>query len=229
VFIRKDFQTFIEQELLLPILVSRDTKNNNLNWSGNHILNPFDKKGKLIDLTHYPKAKKYFESEKESLQNRHIAKKNPKFWYKTIDKIHPELTHKDKIILPDISGNTHLLIDRGEYYPHHNLYYITGNSYQKLVLLAAILMSDFVKDQLMELGNKMNGGYPRWQSQNLKRLRLPIIEAIPVEIAKKILSAYGRKDYVTINQIITKEQISDFKITSGQMALFESKDKYVTN
>ena len=156
---------------------------------------------------------------------RHVSKKNPKKWYKTIDRITTDLTKQDKIILPDISGNTHLFIDQGNYYPHHNLYYITGRSYDKLVLLAAILMSDFVKSQLCELGNKMNGGYPRWQSQNLKKLRVPIIDAIPGNSAKEIVRAYNARDYSKIDSLITPAQISNYETTCGQTRLFEPKPR----
>lgn len=226
VFIRKDFPTLLEPEVVLPLLISRDTRNNTLTWSGNYILNPFDKHGNLIDLNKYPKAKAYLESEKDALSSRHTAKKNANAWYKTIDKITPELTQKEKILLPDISGNNHLLIDRGDFYPHHNLYYITGADYGKLVLLAAILMSNFVKDQLMEFGNKMNGGYPRWQSQNLKRLRIPVLDAIPAALARKISDAYHQKDYCSINQLINAETVSELEITSGQMSFFDPQQEY---
>jgi len=221
IFIRDDFHKIVENELLLPILISKDLRDNKFDWSGKFILNPFAEDGELIDLDKYPKAKQYFNSQKEILLKRHVSKKNPNHWYKTIDRITPDLTLKDKIILPDISGNSHLFIDRGNYYPHHNLYYITGKSYDKLVLLAAILMSDFVKSQLHELGNNMNGGYPRWQIQNLKRLRIPIIDAIPKNSAKEIILAYHAKDYSKIDSLINPAEISNYTISVGQTLLFE--------
>ena len=225
VFIRDDFHHIVENELLLPILTSRDIHDNKFDWSGKFILNPFAENGELIDLEQYPKAKKYFYSKRETLLKRHVSKKNPKKWYKTIDRITTDLTKQDKIILPDISGNTHLFIDQGNYYPHHNLYYITGRSYDKLVLLAAILMSDFVKSQLCELGNKMNGGYPRWQSQNLKKLRVPIIDAIPENSAKEIVRAYEARDYSKIDSLITPSKISNYEISFGQTRLFEPEPR----
>ena len=220
VFIRNDFHNIVEDEILLPILTSKDVRGNKLNWSGKFVLNPFKENGELINLDQYPKAKEYFNSQKETLLRRHISRKNPNNWYKTIDRITKSLIHKDKIILPDISGNTHLLIDRGNYYPHHNLYYITGRSYEKLVLLAAILMSDFVKKQLNELGNKMNGGYPRWQSQNLKKLRIPIIDAIPIKLAELITMAYLQKDYTKIDNLLNPSEFSNFHIAVVQTRLF---------
>ncbi len=226
VFIRNDFKTFVEHDLLIPILTSRDLKNNQLNWSGNYILNPFNKDGGLIDLNRFPKAKNYLESKREILDKRHISKKNPKFWYKTIDRINQNLTNEYKIVLPDISGNSHLFIDKGNFYPHHNIYYIKGNGYDKLAILAALLMSDFVLNQLLELGTKMNGGYPRWQSQNLKKLRIPLINAIPVESAAALLNAYHSRDYKIINELIAEDNLSKYDIFSGQTKLFEPEPQY---
>ncbi|MEO1254652.1 MAG: Eco57I restriction-modification methylase domain-containing protein, partial [Bacteroidota bacterium] len=221
VFIRKDFKEIVEDELILPILTSRDIRNNNLNWGGNYILNPFDKNGNLIDLEKYPKALSYFNTNSEILKKRHVAKKNEEKWFKTIDKINHQLTFESKIILPDISGNSHIFIDEGNYYPHHNLYYIKGRSENDLTILASILMSDFVRDQLMEFGNKMNGGYPRWQSQNLRKLQLPLVKAIPELTRIELINAYANRDIQTINSLITVENISEYEVTSGQTVLFE--------
>ena len=225
VFIREDFHQLVEKELLLPILTSRDLKGDKLDWSGKFILNPFSKTGDLIDLDNYPKAKAYFHLNKETLLNRHIAKRNPEKWFKTIDKISQELTGKDKIILPDISGNSYLFIDRGNYYPHHNLYYITGKSYEKLVLLAAVLMSDFIRTQLLELGNKMNGGYPRWQSQNLNKLQVPIIDAMPKEAAIALAKAYEQNNIHEINRLVNPVKISEYEFSLGQSRLFEPENQ----
>jgi adenine-specific DNA-methyltransferase len=221
VFIRNDFPGLVEQELLLPILISRDLKNNDLTWSGNYILNPFDKQGRLIDLIKYPKASDYLNKNSSILKKRHVAKKNSNKWYKTIDKINYQLTYESKIILPDISGNKYIFIDEGKYYPHHNLYYIKGRNKDELTILATILMSKFARNQLLEFGNKMNGGYPRWQSQNLRKLRLPLINAIPDKVKNELITCYQNRDVEKINTLITPEKISEFKITTGQTVLFE--------
>lgn len=221
VFIRNDFKSLVEEELLLPILTSKDIRNNKLNWSGNYILNPFDNTGRLIDLTKHPKAKDYLESHRGVLERRHVAKKNPRHWYKTIDRIKPSLIGQHKILLPDISGNNHIFIDNGNFYPHHNLYYITGRDENKLVLLASVLTSEFIRNQLFELGTKMNGGYPRWQSQNLKKLRIPMIDAMPKEYADVLIQAYHDKDYRTINKLVTEDEIGNYSFQVGQTTLFE--------
>lgn len=226
IFIRKDFPELVEEEVILPILQSKDLKNNSFQWSGNYILNPFSNEGKLIDLDNFPKTKKYLYAYRDRLLKRYVAQKKPHLWFKTIDKIKPSLTKENKILLPDISGNSHLFIDTGNFYPHHNLYYISGQGYKKLKILAAILMSDFVKNQLLELGNKMNGGYPRWQSQNLRKLRVPMLNSIPKKIIDQILTAYDERNYDLINNLITENTIKGFSIQVGQTKLFEPETVY---
>jgi len=227
IFIGSQFQDQIESELLLPILTSKGVKTNKIQWQGKYIINPFDKAGNLIKLDKYPLAESYFLSHKEELSKRHVAKKDQTKFYKTIDKINPKLLSQPKIILPDISGNRFIHVDKGDYYPHHNLYYIVGGSYQELCLLASILMSDFIYEQLLHIGNKMKGGYPRWQSQNVRKLRVPILNSIPIGIRESLLQAYTNKDLEKINSIVTTETIETFEILEGQGVLFEDEAEYV--
>lgn len=226
IFISKTFQGIIEDELLIPILTSKGVKTSNIEWKGNYIINPFNSNGGLINLEEYPLADKYFSENKEELSKRHVAKKDQTKYYKTIDKIYKKLVTLPKIILPDISGNRFIHVDKGNYYPHHNLYYIIGGNYKQMCLLASILMSDFIYEQLLHIGNKMKGGYPRWQSQNIRKLRVPIINAIPKEIKDSLIEAYEQKDLDRINSIVTPETIGTFEILEGQGILFEEKPNY---
>lgn len=228
IFIGKSFADQIEEELLIPLLTSKDVKGDEIEWKGNYLINPFDRLGNLIELEDFPLAYIYFEKNKEELSKRHVAKKDLTKFYKTIDKVHYHLIKKPKVILPDISGNRFINVDKGNYYPHHNLYFITGGTYDQLCLLASILMSDFTYQQLLHIGNKMKGGYPRWQSQNLRKLRIPLISAIPEKLKESLLKAYREKDIKTINSIITPEQISKFEINEGQGVLFEPREIYQT-
>ncbi len=204
IFIGKYLIDWVEEELLLPILTSRDIRNNTLKWSGNYLFNPFDENGNIIDLSMYPKAHAYMEIHKERLQSRHVSQKNPSYWYRTIDKVHKYLLSQPKILLPDISANSRIMIDEGHFYPHHNLYYITGGNIANLKILSAFLMSDFVLSQLSRLSNNMNGGYPRWQSQYIKRLRVPDIYAINASDSKTLISFYDDKNLSGINSVVNQ-------------------------
>ena len=204
IFISKDIRGTVEGELLIPSINARDLRGNTLLWGGRFLINPYDKNGELIQLNRYPRAKAYLESHKDILAARHKARKNPLKWYATIDKITPELTTMPKILLPDISGNSYIFVDDGHFYPQHNIYYITGKSYNQLCLLAAILMSDFVRKQLDQLTNHMNGGYARWQSQYIKQLQIPNIDNIPTQTGNNLLYSYRARDIQSINQYVSE-------------------------
>ena len=204
IFIAKDLPSKVEKELLLPALNARDMSGNRLQWSGQYLLNPYKANGELINLEDYPKAAEYLISHREALQKRHVAKKNPGKWYKTIDRIVPALKDSPKVLLPDISGNQLIFVDDGRFYPQHNLYYITGGSLRQLQLLSAMLMSDYVKNQLLSITNRMNGGYPRWQSQYLRKLVMPDVNAIEESLAERLLGAYQAFDMSCLNDTMTE-------------------------
>lgn len=198
IFISNNMKDYAEHELLLPIINAKDLTGDRFNWNGAFLLNPYNLDGSLIDLNSFPKTKSYLESFKSKLGARHIVK-NGKVWYSLIDKINPILLSKPKILLPDISGNNVIFIDKGHFYPSHNIYYITGNIDQ-LYLLAPILMSDFVKTQISNIANKMNGSLPRWQSQSLKKLRIPNLNTISIENKNRLNNAYKELDINGINK-----------------------------
>ena len=201
IFVSPALYETVEHELLMPALNARNLSGDTLSWDGRYLLNPYKKDGTLIFLGDYPLAKAYLESHYERLSNRHKALKNPSKWFATIDMIKPSLLTETKILLPDISGNNFVFIDNGNFYPQHNLYYITGNNKLLLQILAAFLMSNAIKSQIYRMSNHMNGGYPRWQSQYLRKLLIPNITAIPNNDKEALLAAYNKRDYNAINNI----------------------------
>lgn len=214
IFISTKLKGIVEDELLVPAINARDLKGDRIQWGGRYLLNPYCKNGSLINLNDFPKAKRYLETHKARLASRHKALRNPEAWYGTIDKVNSLLQSQPKILIPDISGNDYLFVDKGEYYPQHNIYYITGGKDNELQLLAAILMSDFVRTQLNNVSNKMNGGYARWQSQHLRKLRIPTITNISSTLAEKILECYHTRNIEGINRY-TDEIISQERNTSA--------------
>lgn len=211
IFISDKLPNEVENELIIPAISGRDLRGNQLDWLKKYLLNPYNTDGTLIDLDRYPRAKQYLESHRERLSARHIAKKTPSRWYRTIDRIMPVLQAKPKILLPDISGNTFVFVDEGKYYPLHNIYYITGQPIKELKVLATLLMSDFVRTQLASVTNRMNGGFARWQSQHLRKLRLPDIKTISEDDIQALLNGYSKRDIHTINSIVEKIMATPIK------------------
>lgn len=199
IFIWKTLSKEIENEILIPIILSRDLRGNNLTWGWNYLINPFTKDWELIDLLNYPKLNSYLSFHKIALLNRHVAKRNPTKWYRTIDKIKMTLLNKKKLIIPDTSSNEIILMDRWNYYPHHNLAYITHSDENQLKILWALLSSDFWKNQMKKAGNLMNWGFIRWQIQNLRKINLPNIEDLPEINKQEIINSYEIWNLNSIN------------------------------
>ncbi len=203
IFISSELPSLVESELLLPALNAKDLRGDTMSWHKEYLLNPYTPSGELISLSRYPQAARYLESHKERLAGRHVARKNTSKWYKTIDRINPQLRTEAKILLPDMSGNRYIFVDEGQFYPLHNIYYVTGHSVRKLKILSAILMSDIIRQQIGSITNNMNGGFPRWQSQYLRKLKVPDFMAMDLESEDKLIQSYDEKDYDAVNRYVS--------------------------
>ena len=202
VFISSQLPDVVEHELLLPALNAKDLRGDQLKWHGEYLLNPYSSNGELIDLFRYPQAANYLGSHQDRLARRHVAQKNVSKWYKTIDRILPQLKSEAKILLPDMSGNRYIFIDEGNFYPLHNLYYITGHSVRELKILSAILMSNNIRQQIGNITNNMNGGFSRWQSQYLRKLKVPNIGLLDKVLCDQLIGCYNIRDYDKINTLV---------------------------
>lgn len=204
IYISKDFPPSVEEELLIPAINSRNLQGDKITWNGERLLNPYASNGALIDLNQYPGARDYLMRNHAALGARHVAKKNADRWYRTIDRISPDLQRQCKLLLPEISANEWLLIDDGNFYPLHSVYYVTGRSKRDLQTLGAVLMSSCIRRQLAGLAVSMNGGYVRWQSQYLRKLRVPVHCFECREDSRALAKAFQEKDIASIDQIVER-------------------------
>ena len=138
VFITKD-SNLVEPSRLLPLALAKDTLSGQMKWSGHYLIDPWDSDG-LVDLERYPRLRAYFQQHAELVQRRNTAKKNPHGWYRTIDRVTHALTKKPKLYIPDIKDDFNPVLDRGETYPHHNLYFVSSEAWD-LEVLGGILLS----------------------------------------------------------------------------------------
>ena len=192
----------VEPDRKLPLATTRDIESGSVEWRGLGVINPFRDDGSLVDLVDYPKLARYLERHEEKIQARNCAKKNPKGWYRTIDRIHPDLTTQPKLLIPDIKGEPHIVYESGNLYPHHNLYYITSSEWE-LKTLRAVLRSGIAKLFVSIYSTQMRGGYLRFQAQYLRRIRLPRWSDVPENVRETLTVAVNSEDTEACNSAVT--------------------------
>ena len=189
----------VEPDRKLPLAMTRDIVTGDVKWRGFGVINPFAPGGGLVSLAKYPKLAAYLEQHGEAIWSRHVSKKNPSGWYRTIDRIYPELVSQPKLLIPDIKGSAQIVYEPGEFYPHHNLYFITSSVWD-LQALQAVLLSDVTRLFITLYSTKMRGGYFRFQAQYLRRIRVPHWESVSKDLRKQLVRAGKSRDKDACNE-----------------------------
>ena len=204
IYVDPQQNTEIEQECLLPLVASEDIRGGRIEWDSRYMLNPYDQNDdrRMRDLSKYPKTGAYLMRHADRLKSRYCARMHPDDWYRTLDRISYDTLHASKLLLPDIQlGGNVALDERGEYYPHHNVYWITSRSWN-LRALCVIMRSSFVTEQLRRLSMQMRGGSIRYQAQNLRKVHIPAWESLTTEDVEMLGGLYGEDDTSKIDECV---------------------------
>lgn len=193
----------VEPDRKLPLVTTRDILSGRVRWRGLGVINPFTDDGQLVDLGSYPLLRRYLQANREVIAGRHCAKKNPSHWYRTIDRITPQLAQVPKLLIPDIKGKPHVVFERGELYPHHNLYYVTSRVWD-LRALQAVLLSNLTHLFIATYSTKMQGGYMRFQAQYLRRIRIPAWGGVPSALRMELAAAAESQDIGACNRAVAR-------------------------
>jgi adenine-specific DNA-methyltransferase len=198
VYITKD-AALVEPSRLLKLVLAKDVAGGKLEWSGHYLVDPWNSDG-LVDLADYPQLRAYYEQHAAALKKRHTAEKNPRGWYKTIDRVKHALTVKPKLYIADIKNILDPVLDRGETYPHHNLYFIQSDKWD-LEVLGGLLMSVVGQFFIESYGVRMRGGYLRFQAQYLRRIRVPDPKTLSEVQSKELIDAFRQRDRQRATQV----------------------------
>jgi hypothetical protein len=191
----------VEDERKLRLATTGDLVDGALKWRGLGVLNPFESDGRLADLDQYPRFARYLETHRAAIEGRHVAKKNPANWYRTIDRIYPELATVPKLLIPDIKGEAHIAFENSGLYPHHNLYYITSTDWD-LKILQAVLLSGIAHLFVSLYSTKMRGGYLRFQAQYLRRICIPHWSQVPASVREHLTETLSSGDKSALDSTV---------------------------
>lgn len=199
-----DFDSLdVEPDRKLSLVTTRDIMSGEVQWCGQGVINPFAEGGGLVDLRDYPRLRRYLEARQEVIAARHCSQKFPINWYRTIDRIIPALAKTPKLLIPDIKGEAHVVFESGELYPHHNLYYVTSETWD-LRALQAVMLSAVTRLFMATYSTKMRGGFLRFQAQYLRRIRIPRWADVSQSLRTELMEAATKRDVQACNCAVFK-------------------------
>jgi adenine-specific DNA-methyltransferase len=190
----------IERDRLVPIVMREDIEKGRIRDARRFVIHTFGEDGKVVDLRLYPKLAAYLEAHASELKKRHIATKNTANWFRTIDRVYPELVGVEKLLLPDIARSNEVVYERGRFHPHHNLYFITSTGWD-LEALGGLLSSKVALFFVWSYAVKMRGGYLRFQAQYLRRIRLPSPNSVGHGLIHALRDAFRKRDFATLDEL----------------------------
>lgn len=203
----------VEADRLVPLVMRSDIKEGRIEWQERYVLNTFAEDGRAVDLAAFPGLARRLEQNKAAVQKRDVSGRSGTFWFRTIDRVYPELVGRPKLLIPDIAGANEVAFDRGQYHPHHNLYFITSDSWD-LEVLGGLLSSKVALFFVWSYAVKMRGGYLRFQAQYIRRIRVPDPATISKKVQASLRSAFRARNFGKLDalalQVYGLDSLPDF-------------------
>ncbi len=105
------------------------------------------------------------------------------------------------ILIPDIKGTASVVYDEGNYYPHHNLYFVTSASWD-LRALQTVLRSSVAVMFVAAYCTRMAGGFLRFQAQYLRRIRVPRWQDVPRSLRSQLVDLAEERDTTRVDAVV---------------------------
>lgn len=210
VFITSDTK-IVEETRLLPLAMAQDTVTGQFHWSGHYLVNPWEADG-LVNLKDFPRLRAYLEKYQDQIKKRNTAQRNPHSWHRTIDRVNLDLINQQKLYIPDIKDCFNPVLEKGETYPHHNLYFIISDRWD-LEVLGGLLLSSIGQLFIEAYGVRMRGGYFRFQAQYLRRIRVPNPESLSKATAELLIRAFRQRN----RQLATAVALEVYQVNETEM------------
>lgn len=184
VFIKEDWakEDIIPEQIFFRRLLSQENLNRWKAISNNNlsVLYPhYDNGGKrgVYDIEQYPKAKAFFEKNKETLIDRKYLIDSGRNWYELWVPQNPVLWKFPKLVFPDISLEPRFYFDDKGAIVNGNCYWIVAQDPQDEELL--LLIQGVANSELMSkyhdlcFNNKLYSGRRRYLSQYIEKYPMP--------------------------------------------------------
>jgi adenine-specific DNA-methyltransferase len=171
IFLRESSARGLEPSRLVPFVNARSINDGKVTWTGTKIVNVFDRRGKPVDLSRYPKLNRYLQENKKALKARAKASQS-KTWWRSIDALHPDWYDARKLLIVDISAVPVIGLDMRGYCAGGGVYQIKSKEWplrDLWVLLSAGVLGLFVAG----LASGSTSGFHRFQKRQIASVPLP--------------------------------------------------------
>jgi hypothetical protein len=182
----------VERDRLMPI-VMRDDLQRAEGRLASFVLDTFDREGRVVELTGYPRLRAYLERHEARIRARYVARRSPSAWYRTIDRPNRAVVAANKLVVPDLARGIECFLVPAGAAVHHNLTYITSSTWD-LRVLGGLLMSSVARAFVEAYAPTVRGGYLRLAPQVLRRIVVPPPESIPPALAAELADGFARRD-----------------------------------
>lgn len=170
-FLIRSDRDAVEKTRILAFVNARSIENGMVRWSGTNIVNVFDRKGKPVKLSKYPRLRRYLYRNKHALAARAKAK-DSKIWWRSIDALHPDWYGSRKLLVVDISAVPVIGLDNKGFCAGGGVYQIKSKHWplrDLLVFLSAGVVGLFVGG--VTFGSTK--GFHRFQKKKLATIPIP--------------------------------------------------------
>jgi len=161
----------IESELLAPWARASDLIGNS-NPTPLWVICLHDEKGRLRDLTDYPKALGWMGIHRKKLEARSIIRDGDPYWYRPIDRVFAAPWALPKLIVPELARRPQVFLDRTGLIPSHGSYAIIPSGGESIEALYRKLEGDGLARALRGLTPTVKGGYVRCYKRFLEMIRI---------------------------------------------------------
>jgi hypothetical protein len=152
-----------------------------------------------VDLDDFPGLRTYRDANRDRLLERHVAKRNPATWWRTIDRIDCKRVGDSKLLIPDLRERIDPTLVPGPFQPLHSLYYVISDVWN-LEVLGGLLLSDFADLCVRAYSVRMASGYMRVSAQYLRRFRVPHQDDISPAVQRQLTQAFRKQDVPAANR-----------------------------
>lgn len=161
-----------------------------------------------IDISKYPKAKKYFQLHEERLRSRKYLIDAGREWFEIWVPHRPDHWSLPKLVFPDISLTPRFYFDKGGKIVNGNCYWIVvenENDIDKLLLIQGVANSKLMtKYHDLVFNNKLYSGRRRYFTQYVEKYPLPDYTS---SVAKQIIEIVKK-----LNETNDKEIINELEL-----------------